>query len=112
MQGVSPLVENLLLLRFVELRSEIRRIVSVLKLRDSDFDPRIREFLITSSGLEVGEPFGGTEAILTGVAHHIPRNSERAEAPPEASRERRAPSKKRTAKKAKKAGRRESRKRR
>jgi len=89
MQGISPLVENLLLLRFVDLQSEIRRVVSVLKLRDSDFDPRIRELLITGKGLEIGESFGGEEAILTGVARRVPRTvqvvgarAERAGKPP------------------------------
>jgi circadian clock protein KaiC len=74
-QGISPLVENLLLMRFVELRSELRRIVSVVKLRDSDFDVAIRKFGITNRGLEVGDTFTGTEAILTGVAHEKPKRS-------------------------------------
>ena len=72
LRGVSPLLENLLLLRFVELRSEVRRVISILKLRDSDFDPRIREFVISDRGLAVTEPFRGEEAILTGVAHKRP----------------------------------------
>jgi circadian clock protein KaiC len=71
--GVSPLLENLFLLRFVEVRSQIHRVISVLKLRDSAFDPKIREFMITAQGLEVGDDFPGEEAILTGVAHKRPR---------------------------------------
>jgi circadian clock protein KaiC len=112
MQGVSPLAENLLLLRFVELQSEIRRVVSVMKLRDSDFDPRIREFLITSSGLQVGESFGGTEAILTGVARRVPRNGEAAGARPERGAQTRPAAKKKGAKRGTKARGKESRKRR
>jgi len=74
--GVSPLVENLLLLRFVELKSEVRRLISILKLRDSDFDPRIREFIISDRGLEIADPFLGEEAILTGVAHKRPGSTD------------------------------------
>jgi len=81
MQGISPLVENLLLLRFVERRSELRRVVSVLKLRDSDFDVAIREFEITHRGFEVGDGFTSTEAILTGVAHEEPNRSVAARSP-------------------------------
>jgi circadian clock protein KaiC len=74
-QGISPLVENLLLMRFVELRSELHRVVSVIKLRDSDFDPAIREFRIASNGIEIGGGIAHTEAILTGVAHKQPKTA-------------------------------------
>jgi circadian clock protein KaiC len=74
-RGISPLVENLLLMRFLERRSELRRVLSVLKLRDSDFDAVIREFRITERGIEVGDGFPHTEAILTGVAHEEPKRA-------------------------------------
>jgi circadian clock protein KaiC len=71
-----------MLLRFVEMRSQVHRVVSVLKLRDSEFDPRIREFLITSRGLDIGESFGGQEAILTGVARSEPKGPRTQAKPP------------------------------
>ena len=72
LDGVSPLLENLFLLRFVELNSEIHRVISILKLRDSKFDPRIHEFTISNLGFRIEEGFHGEEAILTGVAHKVP----------------------------------------
>ena len=42
--GMSSLLENLIALRYVEYRSQSRRLLSVLKVRDSDFDPALREF--------------------------------------------------------------------
>jgi len=53
--GISSLVENLIMFRRVEERSQVRRTASILKLRDSDFDPSIREFRITSRGIVLGD---------------------------------------------------------
>ncbi len=68
-RGISPLLENLILLRFVERRSRVRRAVSILKLRDSDFDSRLREFVIDSEGLRVTAGFDDADAILSGTPH-------------------------------------------
>jgi circadian clock protein KaiC len=72
MQGVSPLAETLILLRYVELRSRLYRLISVLKVRDGPFDPTIREFSITDAGIVIGKQFEGAEAILSGVPHELP----------------------------------------
>jgi circadian clock protein KaiC len=74
-RGLSPLLENLLLLRFVELRARVRRALSVLKMRDSDFDSTLRELVIGSGGIRVSEAFDEVERVLTGVAqkrHSVP----------------------------------------
>jgi circadian clock protein KaiC len=67
--GVSSLLENLLLLRYVELDSRVRRALSVVKMRDRAHDPFLREITITSRGMEIGAPFGAVDAVLTGKAH-------------------------------------------
>lgn len=64
----SALVENTLLLRYVELQSTLRRTATIIKVRGSPFDPTIREFEITSGGIRVGQRFEGAEAILSGFA--------------------------------------------
>ena len=69
LQGVSALAENVLLLRAVELRSRLTRLLSIVKLREGDYDPAIRELRITATGIEVADPFEGAEAVLTGLAH-------------------------------------------
>ena len=68
-EGISPLLEDLVIMRFVELGGSLRRIVSVLKLRESEFDPAIREFVITGKGLQVRGRLDGAEALMTGNAH-------------------------------------------
>jgi circadian clock protein KaiC len=82
LRGLSPLIENLLLMRFVELRAQLRRTLSIIKLRDSEFDPAICEFCLTSHGLDVVDSLDGTEAIVTGVPHEPPRSRSRKPAHP------------------------------
>ena len=64
--GLSTLAENLILLRYVEIRSQLRRLISVVKMRDSDFDSSLREFRITAAGIELANTFDSAEAILSG----------------------------------------------
>ena len=67
--GMSSLAEVMVLVRYVELRSRLYRLVSLFKVREGGaFDPTIREFEITDSGIVVGQPFEGVEAVLSGMA--------------------------------------------
>jgi circadian clock protein KaiC len=66
--GVAATVDNLIFLRYVELRSQLYRLLSILKVRESAYDPAIREFEITDRGINVAATFESAEAILTGVA--------------------------------------------
>jgi circadian clock protein KaiC len=67
--GLSPLLESLIVLRFAELNASVKRIISVMKLRDSDFDAHLYECEITHKGLRVSDSLANAEALLTGVAH-------------------------------------------
>jgi circadian clock protein KaiC len=68
MEGVSALADNLILLRHVELRAQLFRLISILKVRDHAYDGAIREFRITDRGLLVADTFESAEQILTGSA--------------------------------------------
>jgi circadian clock protein KaiC len=68
---IAILGENLLLLRYVELRGRIHRILSVLKMRDSKYDNELREFEIADSGMKVLSPLRSAEGLLTGQARPI-----------------------------------------
>lgn len=67
-KGLSSLLEALILMRYTELESRMRRVISVTKIRDSAFDPSLREFDITARGIEIGERLHGVEAALSGFA--------------------------------------------
>lgn len=66
---LSSVAENLVLLRFIELRSHLYRLVSVLKVRDSDFDPTLHCYATTSQGLAIETNSKSAETIMTGFAH-------------------------------------------
>lgn len=65
-QHVSTLTDTIILLRYVEMQGEVKRGITVLKMRGSAHDHDIREFSIDSSGLRVGEAFRGVGGILSG----------------------------------------------
>jgi circadian clock protein KaiC len=54
-QGLSGAADNIILLRYVAIRAEVRRQLSVLKVRDSGYDSSVREFQITDGGLVVSK---------------------------------------------------------
>lgn len=65
---ISVTAENLLFFRHIELRGRLHRVASVLKMRDSGYDPFLREFEITEHGLRVLGPMNTAEGLLTGTA--------------------------------------------
>lgn len=62
-QGISSLLENLIMLRRVERRSRIYRTASIIKLRDSDCDLNVRELVIGDNGVSIGEPLEGEHDV-------------------------------------------------
>jgi len=61
------LFDNLVLLRYVELDGEIRRAVALLKMRGTDHDKSIQEYVITNSGIEVRTKFKGRVDVMGGT---------------------------------------------
>jgi circadian clock protein KaiC len=59
--NLSAIVDNGILLRTVERRSSLRRMVSVFKQRQTRFDETIREFTIGAQGIEVNGAFDADE---------------------------------------------------
>lgn len=62
----APL-DNILLMRPVEIGGSLGRIVSVLKMRNSAHDRRISGYTIGERGVEVGEVLEGLQGLLTGL---------------------------------------------
>jgi len=64
---ISYLADNIVFLRYIEYRGEIRKAAGVLKKRSSDFERTLREFDITSDGIQFGDPLTDLRGILTGT---------------------------------------------
>jgi circadian clock protein KaiC len=64
---LSILSDNLILMRYVELRSRLHRLISVVKVRNSDFDPSLHEYVTTGQGVQIEATFDSAEAIMDGM---------------------------------------------
>jgi circadian clock protein KaiC len=64
---VTYLADAVILLRFFEAESRVRRAVSVIKKRTGFHEDTIREFKITNRGLTLGDPLTGFHGVLRGV---------------------------------------------
>lgn len=54
----------------MEHEARLKRVLSVVKVRDSDFDPAFYEVLMKAKGLDLRRFFGGGTAIDTGLPVH------------------------------------------
>jgi circadian clock protein KaiC len=68
---ISTLTDSIILLRYVEMFGEMKRGITVLKMRGSIHDKRIREFNIDGRGMHLGRPFRNVTGILSGTPVHI-----------------------------------------
>jgi circadian clock protein KaiC len=68
---LSYLADTVLLLRYFEAAGEVKQALSVVKKRTGNHERTIREFRITSKGIEVGEPLREFQGVLTGVPNYV-----------------------------------------
>jgi circadian clock protein KaiC len=63
----SYLADAIILLRYYELRGEVRQAISVVKKRGGAHERSIREFRMENGRITVGEPLRDFRGVLTGV---------------------------------------------
>jgi circadian clock protein KaiC len=68
---ISTLTDSIILLRYVEMFGEMKRGLTVLKMRGSAHDKAIREFIIGKGGMQMGRAFRNVTGILTGAPMHV-----------------------------------------
>ena len=66
-QGMSYLADSIVVLRHVEYKGSLRKVIGVLKMRTSDYENQLRQLEITEHGLRVGESLPELRGILTGT---------------------------------------------
>ena len=64
---ISTICDSIILLRYVEIFGEMRRGLTVLKMRGSMHDKDIREFAIDGSGMHLGRSFRNVAGIISGA---------------------------------------------
>jgi circadian clock protein KaiC len=68
---VTYLADTVILLRYFEALSKVRRAVSIIKKRTGRHEETIREFRITERGLSLGGPLEEFQGILRGVPTYV-----------------------------------------
>lgn len=67
-ERLSIIVDGIILMKYLELESEIQRALSVLKMRGSGHDTGIWRYVIQGRGIEVLNRFEGAEGLMAGAA--------------------------------------------
>ncbi|TAK34503.1 MAG: protein kinase [Chloroflexota bacterium] len=65
--GISFIADDIILLRYVEIASALRKVLMVIKMRTSDHDKEMREYHITPNGVAVQQPFTDYSGVLSGI---------------------------------------------
>ena len=78
--GVSSLMDAWILLKSIEYNGERNRGIYVLKARGISHSNQIREFLLTSKGIDIIDVYTGPGGVLTGTARITQEAQERADA--------------------------------
>jgi circadian clock protein KaiC len=67
-QQIASLVDTWLLVKTMEGNGELNRLLYVLKSRGTAHSNQIREFVLTSQGIELADVYVGPQGVLTGSA--------------------------------------------
>ena len=64
--GTAFLTDAIIVQRYIELDSRLRRVMAVVKVRASAHDDTLREYVIDADGIHIGQPLPGHEGLLGG----------------------------------------------
>lgn len=64
--GSAFLTDAIIVQRYIEVESELKRVIAVVKVRGSDHSKELREFSITDAGIVIGEPLPMFAGLLGG----------------------------------------------
>jgi circadian clock protein KaiC len=77
--GISSIMDTWILVKMIESNGERNRGLYVLKSRGMAHSNQIREFQLTSQGIQLLDVYQGTEGVLTGTARMAQEAKDRAE---------------------------------
>jgi len=76
--GISFLTDGIVLQRYVELDGELRKVLTVAKMRGFDHSKQLRLYDIQADGIVIGEALANREGILVGQPRRLPSGTETA----------------------------------
>ncbi|MCW3054575.1 MAG: Circadian clock protein KaiC [Chthonomonadales bacterium] len=69
--AISFLTDDIIRLRYVEIEGQLRKILTIVKMRGGNHSKDIREYEITSQGLKIGSRMKDYRGLVTGVPEHL-----------------------------------------
>lgn len=75
--NASYIADNIIVLSYVEVDSDLRKVIGVLKKRAGDFEHTLREFELADGGIHVSDPLTGISGILQGDPRKTATTDER-----------------------------------
>ena len=73
--AISFLTDDIIRLRYVEIEGQLRKILTIVKMRGGNHSKDICEYKITSRGMEIGVRLQGYRGLVTGVPEPMERKS-------------------------------------
>jgi circadian clock protein KaiC len=64
--GLSAATQNIVLMRHIEHQATLLRVLGILKVRDDDYDGRMREIRITGDGIQLLDTFAAESRVVSG----------------------------------------------
>ncbi|MBU0757099.1 MAG: circadian clock protein KaiC [Nanoarchaeota archaeon] len=68
---LSTVIDNVIMLRYVEVQGELNQVLNIIKIRGSAHSKDLRRYGITNRGLVIGQSLAGYEGIMTGVTRKV-----------------------------------------
>ena len=68
-RGLSYIVDTIIVLRYVEVKAFIRRVITVLKSRGSDHDHSVGELIMQGGAVQIGQRFEHLAGVLSGLPY-------------------------------------------
>jgi circadian clock protein KaiC len=69
--NISSVVDNIIMLRYVEMAGKLESVINVLKMRGSGHHRDLRRYIIDNAGIQIKESLSNYEGIMTGVSKRI-----------------------------------------
>ena len=73
---LSTIVDNIIMLRYVEMEGKLSHVLNILKVRGSPHSKELRKYEITSKGIIIGPSLTGYEGVMSGVTRKVSQTVE------------------------------------
>lgn len=65
--AISFLADNIIRFRYISTNSQLRKLVAIVKMRNSEHSNDLHEYYITSKGLSIDKLFNGYRGLISGI---------------------------------------------